>query len=115
MRRASALVPILASLFAASAAVQAQGYASSPEWRAEKCRRYGAAWDRIQNGRGTRDLSAEFLNRHAAFLASGCTSPADVCPRGKAELDVANLLVMMAMGEGMASTFLPFSCKENRP
>lgn len=37
-------------------------------------------------------------------------SPADVCPVTEAELELANLLTIMTMNEGMASTFVPFKC-----
>ena len=54
----------------------------------------------------------EFIERHQAFLASGCTATADVCPRSPEELEVANALVILAMNAGSASTFLPFACRK---
>jgi hypothetical protein len=52
------------------------------------------------------------VERHEAFLASGCTAKADVCPRSSEELEVANFLVVLAMNAGTASTFLPFACRK---
>ena len=81
-------------------------------WSEEKCARYTEAWTTLAQKRGLAGLSADFQARHAAFIASGCTAPADVCPRSAAELEVANMLVMMAMNAGMASTFPPFACRK---
>jgi hypothetical protein len=80
-------------------------------WPAVKCERYGKAWTQALAKRGRTGLGPEFIARHEAFLASGCPTPGDVCPRSKEELDLANILVVMAMNEGMASTFLPFACR----
>lgn len=84
---------------------------AQPSYSDIKCARYSEAWSAIVARRGTSGLGQPFLARHAAFLASGCTAPPDVCPRSAAELEVANMLVMMAMNAGMASTFPPFSCR----
>ena len=85
---------------------------SQPSYNDIKCARYTEAWATLEKKRGLAGLSAEFQARHAAFLASGCTATADVCPRTAAELEVANILVMMAMNAGMASTFPPFACRK---
>ena len=57
-------------------------------------------------------LGQEFLDRHEAFLASGCTAQANVCPRSAEELDLANMMVVAAMNAGTASTFPPFACRK---
>jgi hypothetical protein len=57
-------------------------------------------------------LGQEFIARHEAFLASGCTAKGDVCPRSAEELDLANMMVVAAMNAGTASTFPPFSCRK---
>jgi len=77
-----------------------------------KCDRYRKAWSDALARRGTRGLGREFLDRHEAFLASGCTARADVCPRSVEELDLANVLTILAMNAGTASTFLPFACRK---
>ena len=81
-------------------------------WSEVKCARYGKAWADALARRGRQGLGAEFIERHEAFLASGCTARADVCPRSKEELDMANVLVLLAMNAGTASTFLPFACRK---
>src|SRR5829696_6296964 len=74
-------------------------------WPEVKCERYGKAWTEALTRRGRQGLSPEFIERHEAFLASGCTAQADVCPRSTEELDMANIMVVAAMNAGTASTF----------
>lgn len=113
MRRGSGAVLALILLSCLPMPVLSQSdYTTSPDWRAEKCRRYSNVWQRVKQSEAARGLSAGFVTAHEAFIASGCTAPADVCPRSAAELEIANQLVLMAMSEGMASTFLPFACKK---
>lgn len=80
-------------------------------WSEVKCERYSKAWSEALARRGRGGLGTAFLERHEAFLASGCSNAADVCPRTREELDMANDLVIAAMNAGTASTFLPFACK----
>ncbi|MGJ3265109.1 MAG: hypothetical protein ACFE0R_17945 [Salinarimonas sp.] len=86
--------------------------AQGDDWTREKCTRYTAAWAEATRRLGTEGISAEFVARHDAFLASGCTAPADVCPRSEAELALANVMVILAMNAGTASTFPPFACRD---
>ncbi len=79
-------------------------------FQAKKCQRYREAWNYAVKRRGTEGLSPEFLERHEAFFANGCVTSTKVCPRAKAEFDMANALVALGMNAGMASTFFPFSC-----
>ena len=81
-------------------------------WPEVKCERYGKAWTEALTRRGRQGLSLEFVERHEAFLASGCTTRADVCPRSTEELDLANIMVVAAMNAGTASTFPPFACRK---
>ncbi len=81
-----------------------------PGWTEEKCRRYRAAWDTLSARTGRRGLGPDFIQRHEAFIGSGCTTQGDVCPRSPEELEAANMLTIMAMNAGMSSTFLPFGC-----
>jgi hypothetical protein len=81
-------------------------------WPEMKCERYSKAWSEALARRGRRGLSQEFIERHDAFLASGCTTKADVCPRSGEELDIANMMVVAAMNAGTASTFPPFACRK---
>ena len=81
-------------------------------WPEVKCERYGNAWTEALTRRGRQGLSPEFIVRHEAFLASGCTTKGDVCPRSTEELDMANIMVVAAMNAGTASTFPPFACRK---
>lgn len=78
-------------------------------WSERKCELYTAAWNDATRGSGLAGISAEFLASHADFLASGCRA-GTVCPRGRAEVALADLLSLMAVAEGMAGSFLPFRC-----
>lgn len=80
-------------------------------WQAEKCARYRAAWDEALKRFGHEGLGRAFLDRHQAFIDSGCTARADVCPRSRSELDMANTLTLRALNAGMSGTFLPFACR----
>jgi hypothetical protein len=81
-------------------------------WPEVKCARYKKAWSDALAHRGTKGLGQDFIERHEAFLASGCTTKGDVCPRSAEELDLANMMVVAAMNAGTASTFPPFSCRK---
>jgi hypothetical protein len=84
----------------------------SQSWTAQKCARYRQAWTDVQARRGIHGIGPEFLERHEAFLASGCTAKGEVCPKSPEELDLANVLTVAAMNAGTASTFLPFACRK---
>ena len=86
----------------------------APGWPEVKCARYAKAWADALARRGTRGLGIEFLDRHEAFLASGCTARSEVCPRSAEELELANVMIVAAMNAGTASTFPPFACPADR-
>lgn len=92
--------------------VAAQHEPTSRDWPKVKCDNYRSAWNFTLSRRSKNGLGEEFLARHTAFIASGCTTPADVCPRSPEELDLANVMVILAMNAGMASTFPPFACRK---
>ncbi len=102
---------LLASVAAAAAPLAFAQESRQESWTEVKCARYTKGWSDLLSRRGTVGLGREFLDRHEAFLASGCTLRADVCPRLAAELDVANVMVIVAMNGGTSSTFLPFACR----
>jgi hypothetical protein len=79
-------------------------------WTEEKCVRYREAWIDVLERWGRDDLSAEFMERHTAFIDGGCTAKANVCPRSAKELEIANVLTIRAMNARTASSFLPFAC-----
>jgi len=86
---------------------------AEPEnWNATKCARYSKAWDQAMARMGRDGLGPAFLERHAAFIASGCTARGDVCARSDREIALANAMMVMAMNAGMASTFPPFYCRD---
>ena len=108
--------PLLVRLAAATGLVvgmASQGSAQSapPEnWPAIKCERYTKAYAEALAKFGRKGLGQPFLDSHEAFLTSGCSIKGAVCPRSKEELDLANVMVIMGMNQGMASTFMPFAC-----
>ena len=109
-----ALLALALALFAAIAAAEAQSPGkpqSGRDWPTEKCERYKAAFTQAVIRQGRQGLGAEFIASHDAFIASNCQARADVCARSKEEMALANTLVVMAMNQGMASTFLPFYCR----
>ena len=95
-----------------AAPLPAAAQAEPDNWVAVKCARYRTVWEQGLARMGTAGLSPAFLERHAAFLASGCTAKADVCARSDREIALANAMIIMAMNAGMASTFAPFSCRD---
>jgi hypothetical protein len=106
IRGASLTLGLLIVLAQAPAVAQ-----PSRSWPEVKCARYKKAWTDALARRGSRGLSEDFMASHEAFLASGCTARANVCPRSAEELDLANVLTVLAMNAGTASTFLPFACR----
>jgi hypothetical protein len=87
-------------------------FAQEPSWVEVKCTRYKKAWSDALARLGTQGLAQDFLDRHEAFLASGCTTQGNVCPRSEEELKLANMMVVAAMNAGTASTFPPFACRK---
>ena len=93
-------------------------------WPAIKCERYTKAYADALAKLGRKGLGQPFLDAHEAFLASSCSIKGEVCPRSKEEikgevcprskeeLDLANVMVIMGMNQGMASTFMPFACRK---
>ncbi len=100
---------VAAALLLLAAPAQAQALASR-DWNAEKCARYAEIWPQALARFGQAGLSAEFLDRHAAFLASHCRSRVEVCPRSPEELALADAMTIAAMNAGTASSFVPFRC-----
>ena len=80
-------------------------------WAEVKCERYSKAWKAALSHYGSAGLGPEFLARHAAFLASDCRTKANVCARSPEEIRLANVMVVLAMNAGTASTFPPFYCR----
>jgi hypothetical protein len=103
---------VLSALLALSLVTGPQAQAPAKRsWAEEKCERYAKSWAELLARRGRKGLGESFVAAHDAFLASGCTARADVCPRSEEELEMANVLTLAAMNAGAASTFLPFACR----
>jgi hypothetical protein len=82
-------------------------------WTEQKCVLYQRAWDSAYAAIGPDGISAEFISKNTAFVSTGCQDPIGVCPRSEEEIDMANMLTVMTMSEGMASTFVPFNCPDD--
>jgi hypothetical protein len=107
-KRAAAAVG--AALLLAASGSNSVAETSFEQRQADKCAHYRRAYAFAITREGKAGLGKEFLERHDAFLASGCTAPPDVCARSPEEIKLVNLLVVLGMNEGMASTFFPFRC-----
>ncbi len=83
-----------------------------PSWPDVKCARYAKVWSEALQRKGAHGLGREFLERHDAFIASGCTASIEVCPRSAEELAMANIMVLASFNAGMGSTFVPFTCRK---
>jgi hypothetical protein len=92
--------------------VAAVSPAAADDWTARKCVLYGDAWDYLMADGVPEGVSAEFVAGHEAFVASGCQARGHVCPESAAEREIADMLSLMAVAEGMAGSFLPFGCME---
>jgi len=81
-------------------------------WKEQKCvlyeRAVGDAFDIL----GRDGFTQKFHDANGAFIGSGCVTQGAVCPVKDIEFDFANLLTSMTMSEGMASTFVPFGCRD---
>lgn len=110
MRPLLAAATLLAYIAIIGTAPAEQTETRPPSWRDVKCDRYRQAWAEVRARYGIQGLGLAFLERHDAFMASGCTAGRDVCPRTGREMELANILTVAAMNAGTASTFLPFAC-----
>lgn len=79
-------------------------------WVEQKCVLYQSAWDWAIDSVGVERISANFIADNDRFVGSGCLADIPVCPSNDAEFEMANMLTVMTMNEGMASTFVPFAC-----
>lgn len=80
-------------------------------WAEQKCALYQRAVTDALDFLGPEGFRPEFLARNEAFIAGGCAGRGNVCPQTGKELEFANLLTLMTMNEGMASSFVPFGCR----
>jgi hypothetical protein len=99
----SAVLSILLALPAAPAL--------SESWPEQKCAIFAEAWTSSAPASGDKAPSADFRTGVERFIASGCVAPRDTCPSSTADIAIADALAMIVVLEGMATTFLPFSCE----
>ncbi len=81
-------------------------------WSAQKCVLYDSALTEALQMLGRGGIRDDFLARNAEFIAGGCQANTNICPETAREVDLVNLLTVMTMNEGMASTFVPFGCPD---
>ena len=113
MSKATAVLAAFFALFLMAGENPASGAQEAPSnWPEVKCARYAKAWSEALKRRSAKGLGREFLDRHEAFIASGCLSGIAVCPRSAEELDMANVMIVASLNAGMASTFAPFACRK---
>lgn len=103
MRTTFRLLPLLVLL-----AMPAQ--AQTPQ--DAKCARYASAWAEAQTRVGRAGLADSFVAGQDAFIASNCRARPGICPRSPQELAMADILTIAAMNAGLASSFLPFACRD---
>ncbi len=99
-------------LFLVLLAIPAAAQDRPRSWPEERCARYEHSWREAQERLGRVGLGPAFLDRHAAFIARGCTPPRDVCPRSEAELRMADIMSAAGINSGATGSFLPFACRD---
>lgn len=99
------VLPLVALLLVVPVAAQ-----EPTAWQDQKCALYADAWNRALDSLGTDDINYNFLAINENFIASGCTDTAAACPGSDEERQIADMLTVVMMNEGAASTFLPFRC-----
>lgn len=81
-------------------------------WAERKCVLYQRAVTDATKMIGRDRLRDEFIKKNQEFITGGCLTQGNVCPMTGGEFEFANLLTVMTMNEGMASTFVPFGCRD---
>lgn len=84
--------------------------APADAWTLRKCALYAQATEDALAALGQEGLSPRFLEENQTFIRSGCVASARICAQTAQDYALADLLTMMTMNEGMASTFVPFGC-----
>lgn len=116
MPPAPVFAPVIAPVIALGITIApVAGLAQSQDglsWSAQKCVLYESAVGDALQMLGRAGIREGFLEQNARFIAGGCVADADICPKTAREFDLVNLLTVMTMNEGMASTFVPFACTE---
>lgn len=101
----------LACLFSISSIVE-EVQAEKRTWSEEKCVRYSDAWDKAVTLYDKGKMTAAFVAEHERFIKAECDHEIRVCPVSDYDLEVANAMVVASMNAGTASTFPPFTCRD---
>lgn len=101
-------------LLVTSLLIATAGFVQAKPWVEQKCDLYQRAFRDAVAMLGSDGLRASFLDQNGAFIASGCTTQGHVCAETPDEIALADLLTVMTMNEGMASTFVPFGCRSQQ-
>lgn len=101
--------PMLYCLWVGGAVSQS---AEADDWTRQKCDLYSAAWQDVEASQGMAGVSDDFLEKNRNFIALGCPESMRICAVSPEDIDLANLLTVLSMNEGMASTFVPFGCPD---
>ncbi|MEY8829874.1 hypothetical protein AB9K34_15920 [Sedimentitalea sp. XS_ASV28] len=86
--------------------------AASDAWTRRKCDLYGAAWQAVLGGYDMTGIRTGFVEKHQSFIDLGCPEDMRVCAATPEEIRLADVMTILSMNEGMASTFVPFGCPD---
>ncbi len=89
--------------------------APADDWTRRKCDLYGAAWQDVVRTHDMAGIRPGFLKKHQDFIDLGCPQDMRVCAASAGEIRLADLMTILSMNEGMASTFVPFGCPDQEP
>jgi hypothetical protein len=84
--------------------------AQAQDWAAQKCVLYTQGWDWVLETQDLTGVRPVFLDAHQQFIDAACDHSVKICAETPREVELADMLTIMSMNEGMASTFVPFAC-----
>lgn len=82
------------------------------DWTRTKCDLYGSAWQDVMAFYDFSGISKTFRDQHQNFIDLKCPEDLRICAVSPEEIALANMLIVLSMNEGMASTFAPFGCPD---
>ncbi|SFT34224.1 hypothetical protein [Sedimentitalea nanhaiensis] len=85
---------------------------AADSWSVRKCALYRDAWQQVLDTQPPEGTSDGFMARHQDFVDNGCPAATRICARTDGDVTLANLMTILSMNEGMASTFVPFGCPD---
>ncbi|MDK3074770.1 hypothetical protein QO034_16900 [Sedimentitalea sp. JM2-8] len=112
MRTDPGRVAVLCASLIVACAPALAGDVTADAWTRQKCELYNTAWQSVSENHDMTGVSPQFLARHRDFIDSGCSSDEKICAATASDLDLADLMTILSMNEGMASTFVPFGCQD---